>query len=234
MKKILGLPALLILLSLPVMAQEAPAPAPPPEQEKSAPEPPPEKPANKTPPKKDWGLATPRWDISGGYSFLSYYPPATARINTNGFDGSIDYNLFRRWLAVAADVAGDFKNSGNTLNGSTSVYTFMVGPRIYPFGHAHKIVLYGQALVGGGYVHVSHPAVAGFGAFSESDTAKAYGAGGGIDYRLSQHWEVRAIEGDFVQTYFSVPNGSSTGGPPVSRSNFRISVGITYRLGEKK
>jgi opacity protein-like surface antigen len=234
MKRVLGLLALLLLLSVSVKAQDASPPAP--AQDKSAPEASSQdkdKPEKKKP-AKDWGPATPQWDITGAYSLLSYYPPTSARIKMNGFDASVDYNLFRRWLAVAADVTGNFKNTGNTINGSTSVYTFMVGPRIYPFGHAHKLIVYGQGLFGGGYVRVAHPATSGFGAFTESETAAAYGAGGGIDYRLSRHWEVRVIEGDFELTHFSVPTGPVTSSASASQSNYRISVGMTYRLGEKK
>jgi hypothetical protein len=232
MKKVLGLSTLLVLFSLPVMAQDAPAPAPP--QDKSAQEASSQEKPEKKKPTKDWGPATPQWDISGAYSLISYYPPATKRITMNGFDASVDYNLFRRWLAVAADVTGNFKNTGITINGSTSVYTFMAGPRIYPFGHAHKLILYGQVLGGGGNVRVAHPATAGFSAFIETETAPAFGGGGGIDYRLSRHWEIRVIEGDFEETRFTIPIGSATSSSSVSQSNYRISVGMTYRLGEKK
>lgn len=236
MNKVMVLLALLALLTFPAMAQDASSPAP--AQDKSAPEAnPQEKPENKKPAKKDWGPETPRYDITGAYSLLSYYPPTSPRIKMNGFDASLDYNLFRRWLAVAIDVSGNFKNSVITTTTqpvtvnkfSTSVYTFMAGPRIYPFGHAHKLILYGEALFGGGYTRVFHPASAGFGSFTQSDTAPAFGGGGGIDYRLSRHWEIRIIEGDFEETRFF-----SSAGANVSQSNYRISVGMTYRLGEKK
>jgi opacity protein-like surface antigen len=234
MKRILGLPALLILLSLPAMAQDAPAP--PADQEKSASEAPtPDKPA-KTPPKKDWGPAIPQWDISAAYSLLSYYPPTSGRLSMNGFDGSVDYNIFRRWLAVVGDVTGDFKNTTITstqptiVNSfSTSVYTFMAGARIYPFGHAHKFIVYGEVLFGGGYTRVFHPASAGFASFTQSSLAPAYGAGGGIDYRLSRSWAVQIIEGRYEETRFFSTSGNAT-----SQDNYRFSVGMTYRFGQKK
>jgi opacity protein-like surface antigen len=235
MKRILGLPALLILLSLPAMAQDAPAP--PADQEKSAPEAPtPDKPV-KTPPKKDWGPAIPQWDLSGAYSLLSYYPPTSGRLTMNGFDGSIDYNIFRRWLAVTADVTGDFKGSAITVSQvpvvidrfSTSVYTLMVGPRVYPFGHARKVILYGELLFGAGYTRVFQPASAGFDATTKSSVAPAYAAGGGIDYRLSRNWAVQIIEGRFEETRFFSTTGAAT-----SQDNYRFSVGMTYRIGQKK
>jgi opacity protein-like surface antigen len=234
MKRILGLPALLILLSLPAMAQDVPAP--PTDQEKTAPETAaPDKPV-KTPPKKDWGPAIPQWDISAAYSLLSYYPPTSGRLSMNGFDGSVDYNIFRRWLAVTADVTGDFKNTTITTTQpttvhhfSTSVYTFMAGPRIYPFGHAHKLVLYGEALFGGGYTRVFQPASAGFGSKTQSDIAPAYGAGGGIDYRLSRNWAVKVIEFRYEETRFFSTSGNAT-----SQGNYRFSAGMSYRFGQKK
>jgi hypothetical protein len=235
MKRILGLPALLILLSLPAMAQDAPAP--PADQEKPVPETAtPDKPV-KTPPKKDWGPAIPQWDISAAYSLLSYYPPTSARLTMNGFDGSVDYNIFRRWLAVTADVTGDFKGSAIIVSQapviidhfSTSVYTFMVGPRIYPFGHAHKIIVYGEVLFGGGYTRVFQPPSSGFGSFVQSSLGPAYGAGGGIDYRLSRSWAVKIIEGRYEETRFFSTSGNAT-----SQDNYRFSVGMTYRFGQKK
>jgi hypothetical protein len=238
MKRVFGLLALLLLLSVSVKAQDASPPAP--AQDKPAPEASSQdkdKPEKKKP-AKDWGPATPQWDITGAYSLLSYYPPTSARIKMNGFDASVDYNLFRRWLAVAADVTGNFNNTVITTTQpiivnriSTSVYTFMVGPRIYPFGHAHKLIVYGQVLVGGGYTRVFQPASAGFGATTKSDIAPAYGGGGGIDYRLSKHWNIRVIEGDFEETRFF---NNSSSGTTTSQSNYRISIGMTYRLGEKK
>jgi hypothetical protein len=233
MKKILGFFVLLFLFGFPARAQDTPAPLPQPAaptaaQDKHAPK---EKPSPRE---------RPKYDISVGYLFRSYYPPTSPRFGMNGFDASMDYNLYHRWLSVAGEITGTF--GSQTINvppkgtvGSTPVpthtdlFTAMIGPRVYPFGHNHKITPYGQVLFGGGYVRENSSAVGGFPASTASSSAKAFSGGGGFKLRWRPNWDINLAQLDYESTYF-FPGVGTNGG----QGNFRISVGISYRLGRKQ
>lgn len=224
MKEVLGLLALLVSLSLSVMAQQAPPPAPqdkPASQSKPAPK---EKPSPRE---------RPAYDISVGYAFRSYYPPTSSRFGMNGFDVSVDYNIFRRWLAAAGEVTGTYGSqilvAAPTFEPTnTGLYTFMIGPRIYPFGHNHKLTPYAHVLFGGGYVDEHFAASSGFNATDKSSAAKALAGGGGLKWRIRENWDVNVIQLDYESTYF-FPGVGTNGG----QRNFRVAGGLSYRLGQK-
>ena len=226
MRRIFSLLTMLMVLSLPAMAQDAPAPVPAPQDKAASPSKP--KPKEKPSPRE-----RPAYDISVGYAFRSYYPPTSPRFGMNGFDLSVDYNLFRRWLAVAAEVTGTYGSQtigvAPTLQPTnTGLYTFMIGPRIYPFGHNHKLTPYAHVLFGGGYVDEHFAASGGFGARNVSSAAKALAGGGGFKWRIRENWDVNLIQLDYESTYF-FPGVGTNGG----QRNFRVAAGLSYRLGHK-
>ncbi|MGB0036613.1 MAG: outer membrane beta-barrel protein [Candidatus Acidiferrales bacterium] len=169
---------------------------------------------------------TPVYEIEGGYTLRSYYPPSAARFVMNGWNVTGDYNI-KRWLGVAADLSGTYKNQG--VDGTTDIYAIVVGPRVHPFRHRHKLDLYGQLLFGAGYIRNTIPAAGGFPTLSKSDFSSAVVAGAGIDLRISEHWSVRLIEFDYENTRFF--SSATTG--TANQDNFRISIGISRRFGEK-
>jgi len=169
---------------------------------------------------------TPKYEISAGYQFLAYYSTAGAsRINMNGADGSVSYNLFR-WVGVGFDVSGGHNRQSSSdpaVNGeTTTVFTYLVGPRFYPFGH-HKLTLFGEALFGGGYLRAGIPAVPPFPQQTLSDQAFAWAGGAGVDYALGDHWAIR-LQADYLSTRFF----SSTAG---AQGNERLIGGVVYRFG---
>ena len=171
---------------------------------------------------------TPAWDVEGGYLYRSFYSPTTAnRFAMNGWDASFDHNI-RKWIGVAGDFNGTYRNQG-VNGGDTNIYTFMVGPRIYPFGHRHKLIPYGQVLFGGGYDRLTFPASGGFPKITTDSAAFAWAGGGGVQVRLKPNWALRLFEFDYEQTRFSnYPNQTT-----VTQGNYRISVGIVYHIGVK-
>jgi opacity protein-like surface antigen len=169
---------------------------------------------------------TPSYDLEGGYLYRSFYPPNSSRFGMNGWNASLDHNV-KRWLGVAGDFTGSYRNQG--VKGDTQVYTFMVGPRIYPFGHRHKLIPYGQVLFGGGYDRLHYPLNSGFPATTFSSAAFAWAGGGGVQVRVKPKWAIRLIEFDYEQTRFSnYPNATLT-----TQGNYRFSVGVIYHIGEK-
>jgi hypothetical protein len=165
---------------------------------------------------------TPKIEVSGGYSLLFYYQTIGTNLKMNGWTGSANYTIFKRWLSADADASGNYTDQG--ISGKTSVYSLLIGPQFYPLGH-RKLTLFGHVLFGAGYYYVSYPAYAGFRTTHYSDVAYSWDAGSGLDLNLSKRWGVRLAQFDFQQTRFR----SSSGG----QSNYRVSAGLTYRFGKK-
>ena len=218
MKKRVWLLGLMILLCVvPSFAQD--------QQESTTQENPPATDQEPPPKPKRVPIPTPKAELSAGYTLHRYDVSSGPKLSMNGWYGSGEYNVFRHWLGVAAELSGAYKDEG--VNGDTSLYTLMVGPQIYPFRH-HKVTPFVHVLFGEGYVRISFPAYAGFPAFTRSDTSRAWQGGGGLDLDRWEHWGVRLIQIDYGSTnFFSTP--SYTG-----QTNIRASVGLTYRWGEKK
>jgi hypothetical protein len=212
MRKFVVLGALLLLWIAPAMAQdEAGAP-----QEQTAPAPAPQAPVEKTP------LMTPEYEISGGYAYRSNYQPNGNKPYFNGFYASFDRNVFH-WLGAEAEFTRTSKNQG-VISGNSQVYTFLVGPQLYPFGH-RRVTLFGHLLFGVGRESITYPPFAGNGTETKTSDVKAWEAGGGLDWNRWQHWSIRLIEVDFGGANF---NNANTGSGSV-----RVSVGLVYRFGER-
>jgi len=218
MQKLPALFALFIIFGLPAMAQDIPV--------QETPKPEATKPASSK--KKKPQVPVPKFEFDAGYTFRSFYPPGSPRFGMNGWNGDIVYN-YNRWLGVVGDFTGTYKDQG--LNGKTSIYTFMAGPRVYLFGHRHRIIPYGQFLFGAGHEILNLPFNGGFPATTRTSTAYGYAGGAGIEYRFAKHWTVRVFEFDYEKTHFSDLQ-FLTGNP--LESNYRLSAGIVYHWGEKK
>lgn len=212
MRKLVALSGLLLLWISPAIAQEDAASA----QEQSVPPPVPATPVKKTPP------VTPKFEISAGYTIRSNYQPDGTKPYFNGFYGSVDRNIFH-WLGAEAEFTGTLKNQG-VITGDSRVYTFLVGPELYPFGH-RKVTLFGHALYGLGLERITTGPFAGFGVQTSTYNVGAWEVGGGLDWNKWQHLSIRLVEGDFGGANFT---GVKTGGGSV-----RISAGVVYRWGRK-
>jgi len=169
---------------------------------------------------------TPAWDVEGAYLYRSFYPPNAKRFGMNGWNGSFDHNV-RKWIGFAGDFTGTYSDKGT--NGKTQIYTFMAGPRIYPFGHRHKLIPYGQVLFGAGYNRLTFPLNSGFPETTFTSTAFAWAGGGGVQARVTPKWAIRLIEFDYESTRFTNYPNATTG----TQGNYRVSVGIVYHIGEK-
>ena len=157
-------------------------------------------------------------DLSSGYSLRLYTLPDYARVGMNGWYASADHDIFR-WLGAAAEVTGAYRDNGT--NGNTAIYTALIGPQFYPFGHRHRLTIFGHFLVGEGYYRVHYPAFAGFPQNTNSDLRFSWEAGGGLEMTRSAHWGIRLFELDYGKTHFFGP----------SQNNYRLSIGFIYRFG---
>jgi opacity protein-like surface antigen len=210
MRKFVVLGGLLLLAIAPAMAQDAPA-APADSSAQASEKPP-----------KEVRATTTKYEISGGYTLRSNYEPDGSKPYFNGFYGSFDRNIFH-WLGAEAEFTGTLKNRGVIL-GDSRVYTLLVGPQFYPFGH-RKVTLFGHALFGLGSESITTGPFAGFAVNTTTNNVHAWEAGGGLDWTLSSHWSVRMIQADFGSANFT--------GVKSGTGSVRISVGVVYRFGQK-
>jgi hypothetical protein len=169
----------------------------------------------------------PKYEIGGGAAYRSFDQFGGSRLNMYGWEAYGDYHIWR-FINVAGDIAGTynrFSSSGsvNKTNGSTDIYSFLIGPQLYPFGHKHKITVYGHVLFGGGY-YSNHLNQVGFNPFSISYFGPTWMGGGGFDWKIKEHWSIRLIQADYEQTRLI------SGG--VSQTNYRASIGLVYRFHE--
>jgi len=226
MQKLLGLFAVVILFTVPTRAQDSTTQEAQKEPEKKQETQKEETKPEEAPEKEKPIQISPKYELAGGYTYRSFYPPNAARFGMNGWNGTFDYN-WKHWIGFVIDATGSYKDHG--LNGKTSIYTLLAGPRIYPFGHRHRLIPFGGFLMGAGHEILKIPAQGGFPQKTFTSTAYAWEAGGGLDIRYKTHWALRLIEFDYEKTRFADFTKLVTN---PSESNRRISVGIVFRWGE--
>jgi peptidoglycan-associated lipoprotein len=127
------------------------------------------------------------------------------------------------WISVVGEVTGTHGNHISTLGQDLTLFTFSGGPEVsYP---GRRVSPFARVLFGEGHASDSYFPTSTGGSFPTASSF-ALTAGGGIDYKLTSHFAVRA-SGDYFRTSF--PNGS-TG----SQNHVMIGAGILYRIGEPK
>lgn len=211
MRRIVALGGLLLLWIAPAIAQNATAAA----QDQSVSPPVPQAPIKKVP------RVTPRYEISAGFTVRSNYEVSDqTKPYFDGFYGSFDRNIFH-WLGAEAEFTDTWKNRG-VIFGNSRVYTLMVGPTLYPFGH-RKVTLFGHGLFGLGHESTTYGPFAGAGVQTRTEDVKAWEVGGGLDWHKWRHWSIRLFEADFGGANFA---GVNTGG-----SSVRVSAGVVYHFG---
>jgi opacity protein-like surface antigen len=212
MRKLAGLLTLLLVCLVPAMAQDtAPAKAPG---------------TSQAPKKVKPSLYLPKYEVYGGFTYRSFYAPGVGIVPADtlgmiGGGGSFVYNL-DSWIGLEAEIDGTYKDQGT--NGRTVIYTGVFGPQFYPLKH-RRLTPFFHALYGVGHYDLSFPKLSPFPSSSITRTASAWDLGGGVDFYVTKHLGVRAIQWDYdKQNYFS---------GQASRGGYRISTGVIYRFGEK-
>jgi len=143
-------------------------------------------------------------NIFVGYSFLHADLDSNNETNLNGWDGSLEGQIFPH-VGIVVDLSGHYGKDDLPLGCSASasvcpqvhansnIHSFLAGPQLsFSIG---KISPFVHVLVG-----VAHVSASG-GGLSDSDTSFATAVGGGLDYRFAHilGWRVQA---DFLGTRF--------------------------------
>jgi len=153
-------------------------------------------------------------ELYGGFAFARMQGASGySGTNFNGALGSFGVNV-RPWLQLVGDSSYNFVTVSGTKN---VLYANHYGPRFYYRGLRRlNITPFAEAFVGGSRADVTPT-----GGPTNSQNCISYKVGGGIDYRASRRWEVRAIDFDYYRTSF----GTNT-----QQTNYSISAGVVLRL----
>jgi len=163
--------------------------------------------------------SAPKIEVFAGYSYLQANPGVTGvdSFHLHGGSASAAYN-FTSSLSVVADFGG--YNVGNipVTHNSGTLSSYLFGPR-YSFRHFRKVTPFGQVLFG-----VAHGDAKSFNT-TNSQNAFAMTAGGGVDYKLFDHFSIRPVQAEYFLTRFGVGTAGTQ-----TQNNLRLSTGLVVRF----
>ncbi|HTR47787.1 MAG TPA: hypothetical protein VMM16_10420 [Verrucomicrobiae bacterium] len=223
MKKLAAMCGLAILLLVPKMAPLMAQDQPPDQTQ------PPSDQTQTEPVKAKRTYFVPKYEVSGGYTYRSYYSADGTTLGMNGWYASVDYNVYR-WLGIVGEFADTAKNQGIIQGvpvGDTQIYTFLAGPQIYPFAH-RKLSPFGRFMYGAKYYRDAVPTFGGFPGSTITSLVRGWQLGGGIDYNVTRRVGIRLIQFDVGSSNF-FPNTQNF----ANRSLRSVSVGIVFHFGER-
>ena len=157
-------------------------------------------------------------EVFGGYSYVNVDTNGlTSRQSANGWEAGV-VGSFNRWLGAEFEANAYYKTYSvpTVANVNVRDYSYLAGPRItFKSFFVH-------ALVGGD--HLSGSALG----YAASQDGLGGAFGGGIDWKVSGPWSIRASV-DYVFTRHNI-----FGGPSYTQDNYRTGVGIAYRFGSRR
>lgn len=179
-------------------------------------------------------------DLFLGYSYLRAVPTSSPNNRMdwlNGGSASAAYN-FTRYLGLVGDfgafkaselqLTGTGANPPRVSNASGNAFTYMAGPRL-SFRKYDRITPFAQALFGG--IHASKVTLSNCAGNSctplRTENAFSMTAGGGIDFKVSQHVAIRAVQAEYLMTRF----GDLHTGIRNTQNDIRLSSGLVFGFG---
>jgi len=208
---------------------------------------------------------TPKVQVFGGYSLLrldhggltgplldvdlrqATNPFALKGYSLNGWNAEAQYNA-DRWLGVAADFGGSYGSpftaaTDRTLSGlpKETAYSFLAGP-VISYRTKSKITPFGHALFGWERTSLDGSTISGSVTSPVSVAATNYtdftmALGGGVDYKITRHFSLRAGQLDWYHTsvnlnkfYTSAFGGTLLQGLRTNQTNYRFSAGAVVRF----
>lgn len=176
----------------------------------------------------------PQFEVFGGYSLFHYDqmdvntlvgPGVAINQNMNGWEAAGQYN-FNEWLGAVADISGHYGTpidvaGVGSITGNT--YNYLFGPQVNVRGD--KVKGFAHLLIGVNHFKLNDSPALGF--FSTADNAFGMALGGGIDVNVHDNLAIRAGQFDYILTKHNF--GLNLG----HQNNWRFSVGVVFKLGEK-
>jgi len=176
-----------------------------------------------------WGQLTPRFEVSGMFSYINFCPCSFRNFNEFGATGSFAYNA-NKWLGIVGEIGGyrfdrqvfvfdpaTQTESLATLSGNMQTYLF--GPRLNLRRFDH-FVPFGEVLFGA--AHGSSQVTG-----DKSQSTFALAVGGGVDVVLTKYLAWRFVQADYLMTNFSGSLLSAS----ARQNNFRVGTGAVLRWG---
>jgi len=163
------------------------------------------------------GQVASKGEVFGGYQYTNLSDGiATKRLSSNGWNAGFAY-YFSPWVGVKADFGGAYATDNTSSSQPFSVrnYTYTFGP-VFSAGRDKRFNPFGEALFGG-----YHETLAGY---SNSYSAFAMLAGGGVDVKIARQFSVRAVQVDWL--YTRPPSAAVF----LKANSVRIGAGIVYRF----
>ena len=148
----------------------------------------------------------PRAEAFVGYAYMRAVVSGPSATNMGGWGAEANFNATKS-IGLVASFSGDYK----TLSGvSLHQYDFLFGPQFtYRSADSH-IAPFARILFGGAQ------ASAGFSGLAVTQSAFAWGIGGGVDINITKHFGIRPFSADYIQTRFNSN----------AENNIRIMVGV--------
>lgn len=192
----------------------------------------------------------PKFELTGGYSYVNFHPGLSqiTSQNMNGGGGAFVYNL-TNLIGIKADFMGyavgsgwtnKLINAGYPVTGSASgnMFTYMFGPQIKK--HSGKFQPFGEALFGAahsnGYATIlrcisgNDSPSCNLKSGNGNNNAFAMEYGGGLDYALTPHIQIRPVEVDYLYTNFSSNHVAHIAN---SQNSFKYFAGVNFTFGGK-
>jgi opacity protein-like surface antigen len=162
----------------------------------------------------------PKFDLFAGYSYVRDNPSTTATngFNLNGGSASIAYNA-NHWLSAVADFGGYSSSNIRATSVGGTLSTYLFGPRI-SYRHFSRVTPFGQALFGVAHIGGDNGLT-----YSTSNNSFAMTLGGGVDFKLSHRFSIRAIQVDYLLTRFN-----EFGLGAQTQNNLRVSTGVVFHF----
>lgn len=144
------------------------------------------------------------------------------RLGFNGFTTEVVGNVHRN-IGIVANVSGSYHRATFTdiltnrpFNTRLSQYDILFGPR-YNFRNKSSVTPFAHALFG--IAHFRATSNDFFSGDADSETDFAMAIGGGLDVRASRKIDVRAIQFDYLPTFFGTQR----------QDNLRFSTGVKFK-----
>jgi hypothetical protein len=169
----------------------------------------------------------PRVEVFGGYSYMRLEDLGIDGLDRdlNGYNVAGAFTIFKKSLAIKADVSGhfgDIRVPGISVDQNQTLFLF--GPQ-YSLRKSSRIQPFAHALFGFARVKLESDAISG----DLTDNGFAFALGGGVDIKaLSSRLSLRLVQADYVRTkldFLGVGDSNSS-------NNVRISTGMVIRFGK--
>ena len=144
--------------------------------------------------------------------------------NYNGFTAEFNQNVWRH-VGLVTSFTGTYSNepyvnviTGRSFGARTQRYDLLFGPR-YNF-RTSGVTPFVEAMAG--FEHMRVKFNDNVTNAARADTAFAMALGGGLDVHAGEHLDIRAIQADYLPTFFNSTH----------QNNYRVGAGVKVKFGQ--